>query len=150
MKLSPPGSFGVEVGFDNHRVEKNPARNFYERHRSVPLLIPQPAEAGTTGFIEKNFEQFGRVNVAGRQWILFLGLRCYFTHGINCVQSTGLTALTCTLMTLGRLKKTSPIWDKRKTDLSRNPIKACSETDREDVCRRGRACESGIVSPVPP
>ena len=83
MKLSPAGSLGVEVGFYNYWVEENPPANYGKRQRPGFLLVPQPAEAGAAGFIEKDFEQLGRVNVACRRLALFLGLRCYFTHGIN-------------------------------------------------------------------
>ena len=84
VNLFPPGSFGVEVGFDQNRIEENTTADFGKRQRSGFLLIPNPAQAWTAGFVEKNFEQLGRINVACRQRALFLGLRCYFTHCINC------------------------------------------------------------------
>lgn len=76
LKLSPSGSFGVEVCLYDYGVEENPPANFGKRQRSGFLLVPQPAKARAAGFVEKDFEQLGRVNVARRQRVLFLGLRC--------------------------------------------------------------------------
>jgi hypothetical protein len=76
MPSFPNGGFSVEVELYNLRVKKNAPANFAKWHGAVPLLVPQPAKAGTAGFIEKNFEKFGGVNVACRQWVLFLYLRC--------------------------------------------------------------------------
>lgn len=86
MLLNPfaSGGFGVEVELYKLRIKENTPPDFAKGHRPVPLLVAQPAKAGTAGFIEKNLKKLVSVNIACRRLALFLCLRWCCIHVINC------------------------------------------------------------------
>lgn len=113
------------------------------------LMVSKPAQGWPAGGIGKDgFQEAGRVHQPVVMPVincrLILNLRVCCIHFINFVQSTGVIALTCMLMTLGGTKKTSPIWDKLKKGLSRNPVMAILEPGQADASRRVRVCGIGI------
>jgi hypothetical protein len=59
-----PSGFRVQVGFYKLWIEENPSANFAKGQRACFLLVTNPAKAGAAGFVEKDFEEFVRVNVA--------------------------------------------------------------------------------------